>query len=110
MQLKSIFAVIALFATSNVIAQSNLPACPDNVQSFEWHNCYGILLLDLQRLEGEFRYGKLNGPGKYFGKNERYEGEFRNDMANGRGIYYYSNGARYEGQFRDYKKEGRGIF
>lgn len=44
----------------------------------------------------------------FFNNGDRYEGQYRYGKPCGKGKYYWSSGAFYEGDFDDGKKNGRG--
>jgi hypothetical protein len=89
---------------------------------------------EMDRYEGEYRAGKMDGRGRYSWSNGKqydgewkagqlhgrgryqwpdgsvYEGEWRHDQRNGRGVLTYANGNRYEGDWVDGLYEGQGTF
>ena len=62
------------------------------------------------RLEGQFRDGRLNGHGVFTVANgARFEGEFRDGKLNGHAVGTYADGSRDEGEWQDGKKYGHGV-
>ena len=62
------------------------------------------------RLEGQFRDGRLNGHGVFTVANgARFEGEFRDGKLNGHAVGTYADGSRDEGEWQDGKKYGHGL-
>jgi len=57
---------------------------------------------------GEFKNGKLNGPGIKISGKHRYEGEFIDDELNGLGKLFRDNRLEYEGQFTNSVENGAG--
>jgi len=73
---------------------------------------YGSLITSNgNKYEGEFKNSKYDGRGiltKVNGK--RYEGEFKNGSRNGKGVFTFPDGSKYEGEFKNGKYDGRGIY
>ena len=50
------------------------------------------------KFEGQFKDGKFNGQGTYYGAyGDKYVGEFKDDNFHGQGTYYWADGAKYVG-------------
>jgi len=57
---------------------------------------------DGAKYEGEWRFNKANGKGKFWhADGDVYEGAWEDDKANGYGVYVHVNGAKYEGYWRN---------
>jgi len=67
--------------------------------------------LNGNQYEGEFKNSKYDGKGILTKKSgKRYEGEFKNGSRNGKGKFTFPDGSKYEGEFKNGKYEGRGIY
>ncbi len=93
------------------MAQSNLPACPSNVDVV-WTNCYGTYTWpNGDKYVGEYKNHKHNGQGTYtFADGIKYVGEFKDGKRNGQGTYTYADGDKYVGEFKDEKYNGQGTY
>jgi antitoxin component YwqK of YwqJK toxin-antitoxin module len=62
------------------------------------------------KLEGEFKFGKLNGKGKKYHKNGTLwqEGDFKYGRLHGMGKWYNENGTKLEGEFKNGELNGMG--
>jgi len=60
--------------------------------------------------EGEFKFGKREGWGRFYIKGERYEGEWVDDRKHGYGVYTWDDGDRYEGNWVAGRQEGHGSY
>jgi hypothetical protein len=64
----------------------------------------------LDRYEGEYRAGKMEGIGTYFWANgKRYEGPWRAGERHGKGKYFWPDGKRFEGTWKNGSIEGPGV-
>lgn len=106
----ALFVIASTSLSANAFGQSKLPMCP--TQSLYRHNCYGVdNMKNGDRYEGEFRYGRRHGNGKYFlKKGDRYEGEFADDQMNGQGTYFWADGSKYSGEFKEGRPHGTGNY
>ena len=65
---------------------------------------------DGAKYEGEWKFNKANGKGKFWhADGDVYEGDWEDDKANGFGVYIHVNGARYEGQWKNDLQDGWGL-
>jgi hypothetical protein len=86
--MKTLVTLLLACCFGSAMAQSNLPACPSNVDLL-WTNCYGT-----------YTYADGN----------KYVGEFKDDKRNGQGTYTYANGDKYVGEHKDNKANGQGTY
>lgn len=64
----------------------------------------------LARDEGQWRDGKMHGPGvQTYASGERYRGDMVDGARTGKGRQTWANGVRYEGDFVDGKPHGQGV-
>ncbi|MBC8260035.1 MAG: molecular chaperone Tir [SAR324 cluster bacterium] len=63
------------------------------------------------KYEGNWKYGKKHGKGKYFFLNgDRYEGNWKYGKKQGEGTYFFSNEDKYVGSWKQGKKDGQGTY
>ena len=122
----------SVFGNSNLMFQSNLPACQGDDAS-TWTNCSGTERLISGVYVGEYKDGNRNGRGsftfsdgrQYIGEwkdNDRngqgaltfisddwYVGKFKDNKFNGQGTFSFSNGNKYVGEFKDNERNGQGV-
>ena len=149
--MRRLAALLFLLLAGPLWAQNlnQLPPCPKpdmtkttdlgwKGRTWHWNDCWGRYVIDLDKelsgtvLEGEWRYGKLNGQGSYaipdgrkysggfkdFSRHgqgqlttpdgDRYVGEFNDDAIEGQGTYTFANGDKYVGEFKAGKRNGVG--
>ena len=114
--MKTLITLLFACCFGSAMAQSNLPACPSNVD-VRWTNCYGTYTYaDGNKFVGEHKDGKYNGQGTYFFladnqfKGDKYVGEYKDNKVNGQGTYTFANGNKYVGEFKDGTYNGQGTF
>ena len=98
--------LLAGFVLSGVMySQSNLPACPEDLESF-WTNCVGTLTFaDGNKYVGEYKDNKEHGQGTYiFADGAKYVGEWKDNKRHGQGTKTLANGAKYVGEYKDDKR------
>ena len=70
----------------------------------------GIIMINGDRYEDDFKNGKKGGKGiYYYAKGNRYEGDFKNDKKEGKGIIYYSIGDREIGEYLKDERIGKHV-
>ncbi len=130
---------------------NQLPPCPKpdltkktdvgwRGRTWHWNDCWGRYVIELDKqlqgtvIEGEWRYGKLNGQGmytipdgrKYAGgfkdflrqgqgrltmpNGDLYVGEFHADLFEGQGTYTFAGGSKYVGEFKAGQFNGQGTY
>ncbi len=93
-------------------AQSALPACQGSHLTARWDACIGAITHpNGDKQAGEFRNGRLNGPGmEVLASGYQYIGQYKDDLPDGHGTETFPEGHRYIGQFKDGKYHGQGDF
>ena len=93
-------------------AQSALPACQGSHLTARWDSCIGAIThSNGDKQAGEFRNGRLNGPGmEVLASGYQYIGQYKDDLPDGHGNETFPEGHRYVGQFKDGKYHGQGEF
>ncbi len=93
-------------------AQSALPACQGSHLTARWDGCIGAITHpNGDKQAGEFRNGRLNGPGmEVLASGYQYIGQYKDDLPDGHGSETFPEGHRYVGQFKDGKYHGQGDF
>ncbi len=114
--MKKLITLLLACCFGSAMAQSNLPACPSNV-NVRWTNCYGTYTWpNGDKYVGEYKDGNFNGQGTYFFladnqfKGDKYVGEFKDNKHNGQGTYTFASGHKYVGEYKDGKYNGQGTF
>lgn len=132
--MKFLIRLLLLVLPLAASAQSNLPNCSPDPQSYR-DKCYGQLIsADGTRYVGEFLDNKMHGRGsltwpdrrQYIGEwrngkrhgkatalwpdGRKYIGEIRDDKANGHGAFSWPNGNTYVGEWRNDRRNGFGVF
>uniref|UniRef100_A0A8C6UED6 MORN repeat-containing protein 5 n=1 Tax=Neogobius melanostomus TaxID=47308 RepID=A0A8C6UED6_9GOBI len=52
--------------------------------------------------EGEYKYGRMHGKGRYtFPTETQYVGETKDGMFHGKGVLYFPNGSKYEATWQN---------
>jgi hypothetical protein len=65
----------------------------------------------LDRYEGSYRAGRMDGAGTYFWANgKRYEGTWKDGEMHGKGKYFWPDGRRFEGNWVDDRPQGVGEY
>jgi hypothetical protein len=101
------------------------PACPATASSDSWNNCDGVAGFNDGMLSGHWVNGKVQGFGKFWGKNgSYYEGQFKDTKFDGKGIQlqtdyidynngtnpvFFGKGVKWLGTFVNGQKQGAGI-
>jgi hypothetical protein len=107
---KSLVLFILLFFYSLHALAQGLPSCPMNFGWSSWNNCDGTATLSNGTISGSWLNGKVEGDGKFTGKDGfYYEGPFKNGCMEGVGYAKYPNGMSWKGQFVNCQKQGLGI-
>ncbi len=111
-QLKRLLISLALSLPVWAGAQSALPACQGSHLTGRWDGCVGAIShSNGDKQAGEFRDGRLNGPGmEVLASGYQYIGQYKDDLPDGQGTETFPEGHRYVGQFKDGKYHGQGEF
>ena len=93
-------------------AQSALPPCQGSHLTARWDGCIGAIThSNGDKQAGEFRNGRLNGPGmEVLASGYQYIGQYKDDLPDGHGNETFPEGHRYVGQFKDGQYHGQGEF
>ena len=85
--MKTLITLLLACCFCSAVAQSNLPACPSNVDVL-WTNFYGT---------------------STYADGSKYVGEFKDNLRNGQGTLTYPDGFKYIGEVNNGTHNGHGI-